>query len=58
MNLPASEIDLAAAPFVPIATGERTYFWRQDDPIPDGAPPQFPIATFKGSRAKAGPALR
>jgi hypothetical protein len=34
---------LPSAPFFLIATPEHMYFWRQDDGIPDDAPPQFTI---------------
>jgi hypothetical protein len=32
---------LPTAPFFLIATPERMYFWRQDDPSPGEEPPQF-----------------
>lgn len=32
---------LPRAPFFLIATPERMYFWRQDDPRPNEEPPQF-----------------
>ena len=32
---------LPDAPFFLIATPERMYFWRQDNSVPDDAPPHF-----------------
>jgi hypothetical protein len=34
---------LPKAPFFLIATPERMYFWRQDDPSPNEEPPQFTL---------------
>jgi hypothetical protein len=43
-NLIADEF-LPPAPFFMIATPERMYFWRQDDPDKMDEPPQFTIDT-------------